>query len=284
MSRGLTYEKSIKVAANFGYTGAAPLDSRQTVATKNDLDTMPLTQIYESLMVWVNDEACFYIYINDAWEPFSIKSTAASPVQVSGKLHELLFSINAASFKMPVGVTDEAGNVIATQPWVNNKLVALDAMTYKGVITAGSNLPAANAGDTYKCSTAGQISGINVHVGDLLICKVDGTSANTAANWDIICVGDTTGVLVIDTISGTRNDGDIPVFTVTGTVVKNSGINVSNIGKVACADGETKAYLAEQVIPSTTLGTNDYAIKVTHANQKLELSVTIDTIDGGYYD
>lgn len=70
-----------------------------------------------------------------------------------------------------------------------------DAMTFKGVINCSTNpnYPAANAGHTYRVSVAGKIggaAGVNVELGDVLICMVDGSAAGTqaavGANWGII--------------------------------------------------------------------------------------------------
>lgn len=72
-----------------------------------------------------------------------------------------------------------------------------DAMIYKGPIDCSSNpnYPAGQAGDTYKVSVAGKIggaSGVNVEVGDMIICNVDetisGTHASVGSSWNIIQV------------------------------------------------------------------------------------------------
>lgn len=69
-----------------------------------------------------------------------------------------------------------------------------DPLVFKGVIdcSANPNYPAADAGDVYKVSVAGKIgggSGLNVEVGDTLLCTVDSSSsgnhATVGANWNI---------------------------------------------------------------------------------------------------
>lgn len=66
---------------------------------------------------------------------------------------------------------------------------------HKGAIdcSANPNYPAADAGYLYRVSVAGKIgggSGLNVEVGDLLLCNTDGTAAGTqagvGASWTII--------------------------------------------------------------------------------------------------
>lgn len=83
----------------------------------------------------------------------------------------------------------------AVKNLVDAVLGANDAMVYKGVIDASTNpnYPSADAGWTYKISVAGKIggaSGINVQVGDTIICSVDSTAsgnqATVGANWFIL--------------------------------------------------------------------------------------------------
>lgn len=77
-------------------------------------------------------------------------------------------------------------------------LASTDVLTYKGVIdcSANPNYPAADAGDTYLVSVAGKIGGASgpaVDVGDMLLCKTDGTSAGNhatvGAQWGIVEAG-----------------------------------------------------------------------------------------------
>lgn len=78
--------------------------------------------------------------------------------------------------------------------YVDNLIAAADAMVFKGVIDCSTNpnYPAAEAGWTYRVSVAGKIggaSGVNVEIGDLLVCLADstasGTQAAVGANWSI---------------------------------------------------------------------------------------------------
>lgn len=82
----------------------------------------------------------------------------------------------------------------AVKTYADQLIAANDAMVFKGVIDASSNpnYPAADRGHTYKISVAGKIggaSGVNVEVGDLIICITDGTAsgnqATVGANWVI---------------------------------------------------------------------------------------------------
>lgn len=73
-------------------------------------------------------------------------------------------------------------------------VAAADAMVFKGVTDASANpnYPAGDRGDTYRISVAGKIggaSGVNVEIGDLIICLTDGTAAGNqatvGASWTI---------------------------------------------------------------------------------------------------
>lgn len=83
----------------------------------------------------------------------------------------------------------------AVKTLVDAVLGANDAMVYKGVIDASGNpnYPAGDAGHTYKISVAGKIggaSGVNVQVGDTIVCSVDGSlagnQATVGANWFVL--------------------------------------------------------------------------------------------------
>lgn len=122
---------------------------------------------------------------------------------------------NGTNYAALQGPPTLAGNVTSTLPGVTGTLLSSvndlsdlndpvaakanlglgDAMIYKGVIDCSTNpdYPAADRGDTYKVSVAGKIggaSGINVEVGDTLICSTDatasGSQAGVGASWGII--------------------------------------------------------------------------------------------------
>jgi hypothetical protein len=83
----------------------------------------------------------------------------------------------------------------AVRTAIDAALGANDAMILKGGIdcSANPNYPAADAGHTYKVTVAGKIggaSGLNVEVGDTVVCTVDssasGNQATVGANWLIL--------------------------------------------------------------------------------------------------
>lgn len=147
----------------------------------------------------------------------------------------------------PTAATGTDTTQIATTAFVNAeialKMGESDAMIYKGPINGGSSgsygalTPAADKGWTYKVKTAGKLDGVEVRVGDLLVCGVDGTPAATATNyatvwdnWDYY-PGNTDGA-VIGPASAV--DEHVAVFDgATGKLIKDSG---KTIGKSVPSD------------------------------------------------
>lgn len=83
----------------------------------------------------------------------------------------------------------------AVRTYADGLIAGNDAMVLKGGIdcSANPNYPAADAGHTYKVTVAGKIggaSGVNVEVGDTVICTVDATAsgdqATVGANWIVL--------------------------------------------------------------------------------------------------
>ena len=121
----------------------------------------------------------------------------------------------------------------AVKTYTDNILGNANALVYKGVIdcSANPNYPAADAGWMYIVSVAGKIggaSGIDVEVGDMLICNTDGTvsgnQATVGSYWNAIqknIVGAVTGPA-----SSTNNN--VAFFDgTTGKKIKDSGITLS---------------------------------------------------------
>lgn len=149
----------------------------------------------------------------------------------------------------------------AVKAYVDGHLDANNAFQYKGVqdCSTNPNYPAASAGWAYKVSVAGKIggaSGINVEVGDTLICTVDGsasgTQATVGANW-IILQTNIDGAMVGPASS---TAGDLPTFSgTTGKVVQDSGVAISTDGTMA-SNADTKISTEKAV--RTYLGANFY--------------------------
>lgn len=289
-NQGTTFPASIKVSTNFGLAAAKPLDARFTVASLAILNTLDASICYEGMIVFIEDVKKLYIYKNGSFGPISVTSKSTSQVKITGPLDELEATLVGGSIPADASgvtqATSDESTKIATTEFVHNllreKLAAADAMTYKGIIAGGTNLPTGNAGDFYKVSTAGVISGYNVHVGDILICKTDNTAANTPANWDLICVtpdGTMYG-------PGTSVVDNIPTFSnINGTAIKDSGIPVANIGKVMVdASDAAPGYIDTKITSKSVLVANEYPVSVTKDAGTLKLSVVINEIDGGYYD
>lgn len=96
----------------------------------------------------------------------------------------------AANFvNIPTAPTPEATSndtSIATTAFVMNAFTVNDAMVFKGVINANSDLPADHEqGWTYRIGTAGTYANKVCEVGDIIICVTEGTSANND-HWAVI--------------------------------------------------------------------------------------------------
>lgn len=140
----------------------------------------------------------------------------------------------------PTAASGTNSTQVATTAFVNtaisDKMAEADAMVYKGALAGGSTegygalTPAANKGWTYKITTAGKIDGVQVEIGDMLICNTDNTAAGTASNyatiadnWDFI-QGNLDGVVVGPASS---TDGRVAVFDgTTGKKIKDSGFTI----------------------------------------------------------
>jgi hypothetical protein len=153
---------------------------------------------------------------------------------------EIGFSIYAWAGKCvaPIGeslATAISAHIAATDPhgdrsYADSLFAANDAMLFKGGVdcSANPNYPAASAGHTYIVTVAGKIggaSGIDVVATDLLICRVDGTSAGNQAtvgsSWTVVQTNATGSVVSIST---SVVDGHGVVFNgTTGAIVRTLG-------------------------------------------------------------
>lgn len=157
--------------------------------------------------------------------------------------------------------------VIATQKaiksYVDARIVSNDAMVFKGVIDCNNqpDYPAANNGWTYRVSAVGRIGGaggVNVDVGDMLICLVDGSPAgihtSVGANWAILQA---------------NIDGALTTWHL-GAVVQEYSVGLTSLGELATAANKG-LYLT---------GVNEYAtFDLTAAGRSLGgLAGTINSI------
>lgn len=148
---------------------------------------------------------------------------------------------NLDATSLPITSVQDPTNAqdAATKNYVDGKFGVVDAILFKGVIDASTNpnYPAADAGHLYRISVAGKIggaSGVNVEVGDTILCLVDGSAAGTqaavGANWNIsqanidgAVVGPSSAV-----------SGNLPSFSGTsGKLIADSGVAPSTDGTLA---------------------------------------------------
>lgn len=186
-----------------------------------------------------------------------------------------------------------------------------DPMVYMGVIAcaANPNYPAADGGYVYVVSTAGKIggaSGPNVEVGDMLICKTDGTAAGdhatVGAQWDIIQVNidgavtgpasatdnaiaqfnGTTGKIIEDStivVGGGANTFTFTKGTAVLDIAASSNVNIDGNLAVEAAsainqDVTSDASPTFTAVNATTFDTNIVAAGVTLAGTTLSADGT----------
>lgn len=131
---------------------------------------------------------------------YDIELTAESAskfgVKVSGGATYADIEAKDATFnKVTVVTAPSAGSDLTNKTYVDGILGDNNALVYKGVIDCSTNpnYPAADAGDVYFVSVAGKIggaSGVDVEVGDMLICNTDSTASGDHATvgiyWNIV--------------------------------------------------------------------------------------------------
>lgn len=133
-----------------------------------------------------------WVYLGSAGAVSSVFGRIGAVVAVAGDYIASQITFTPAS---GISATNVQSAIEEVKTYASNLLLANDAMVFKGSIDASGNpnYPAGNAGDTYKISVAGKIgggSGINVQVGDTIICNVDSSStgnhATVGANWTVL--------------------------------------------------------------------------------------------------
>lgn len=132
-----------------------------------------------------------------------------------------------------------------TKAYADALIGANDALVYKGVIDCSTNpnYPAADAGHLYKVSAAGKIggvAGIDVQVGDDLLCTVDssasGDQATVGANWNIIHASNSGNVVG----PGSSTDNAIARYdSTTGKVLQNSSVTIDDNGSINIPSGQS---------------------------------------------
>ena len=199
-------------------------DGHILLHVQNGYELDELHNVYINTATLVNNQVLTYESSTQLWKNKTIATALGyTPENVSNK-----------STNTSLGTSDTlypTQNAVKT--YADNILGNANALVYKGVIdcSANPNYPAADAGWMYIVSVAGKIggaSGIDVEVGDMLICNTDGTvsgnQATVGSYWNAIqknIVGAVTGPA-----SSTNNN--VAFFDgTTGKIIKDSGITLS---------------------------------------------------------
>lgn len=130
----------------------------------------------------------------------------------------------------PTAAVNTSTTQIATTAFVtaeiDDKIVAIQAMQFKGVADSASDLDAdAKPGWTYRAGTAFTLGGEEVEVGDMIICTAEATTDPVApAQWAVV-QNNVDGAVVGPSSSV---DGQIAIFDgATGKVLKDSGFTIA---------------------------------------------------------
>ena len=184
----------------------------------------------------------YYLTQDPTTGALSWSKTLSSPVidgTISGTAFISDFSSAPASGKIPDALT------------VYNKIIgivsAADAMVYKGALpcAADPNYPAASKGWTYKVTSAGHIggaSGIDVEIGDTIICETTnagGTHAAVGANFNII-QSNIDGAVFDGRITGTtgvmRRAGSAGAWTYSAGTLSSVDVGLPNVDNTSDAN------------------------------------------------
>lgn len=167
----------------------------------------------------------------------------------------------------------------AVKTYADQLIASADAMVFKGVVdcSANPNYPAADRGHTYRVSVAGKIgggSGVNVEVGDLLLCLTDSTASGNQATvgtaWSIAQTN--LDGAVIGPTSAVNNR--VAFFDgVSGRLIKDSGLTLSgtNTGDQTSVSGNAGTATALQ----TARNINGVAF-----NGTADITIPVGTLSG----
>lgn len=162
----------------------------------------------------------------------------------------------------------------AVKTYADALIAANDAMVFKGVIDCSSNpnYPAADRGHQYRASVAGKIggaSGINVEVGDMILCLTDGTisgnQATVGTNWAIIQTNLDGALLITDigvTVQG--YDADLQSYGAAADAAARRDLIGATSGVwQASAGGTGNAFFA---VTGPTTSTKTYTLRNASTN------------------
>lgn len=130
-----------------------------------------------------------------------------------------------------VSAQDAQAELEAIHSQIDGLLLSADAMQFKGVLNAESDLPTAyEPGWTWKVGAAGTYKGAVCEVGDMLIAIVS-RAGSGHENGDFAVVQSNIDGAVTGPASAA--DGNLAAFDQnTGKVVRDSGLSAAEMGKV----------------------------------------------------
>lgn len=210
-------------------------DSLSKVATSgsySDLSDVPETMKNPAALTLIAGSTTV-IYDGDSAETFEVTRTSLELENVTNESKAFMFT--SPNFTgVPTAPTADPGTAnaqIATTAFVgaavDNKFASVaGALVHKGTITSNSQLPANHkAGEVYIVATAGTYAGKVCEVGDMIICRTTGTSANNA-HWDVVQTN------INGAVTGPSSSMDDTVVLFNGTsgkIIKDSKVTIPEL-------------------------------------------------------
>lgn len=227
------YHSYILQPSEAGYTleeiGAVnQSDQKQYVQV---VEALPESGQVEGILYIKNTEG--YVWTGSAWRKV-FWDVSADVTAVSNRVADLETAIDTkAPLENPVfsGVVKVGEDEVALKSYVEGLFANL-VSAEPGIVSSASPLPENyKAGQHFRVAEAGTYAGVKCEVGDLILV-VKSHTADTASNDDFMVLqanidGAVTSASEVSTI------GEIVVFdSVTGKVIKSSGVNISSLNDV----------------------------------------------------
>lgn len=195
------------------------------------VEALPESGQVEGILYIKNTEG--YVWTGSEWRKV-FWDVSADVTAVSDRVTTLETSIDAkAPIENPVfsGVVKVGEDEVALKSYVEGLFANL-VSAEPGIVSSTSPLPENyKAGQHFRVAEAGTYAGVKCEVGDLILV-VKSYSAETASNDDFMVLqANIDGA--VTSAAETSTIGEIVVFdSVTGKVIKSSGVNISSLNDV----------------------------------------------------
>lgn len=227
------YHQYILQPSESGYT----LEEVGSASTSNlkqyvmAVETLPTSGQEEGILYINTTDSTGSIWTGSAWkEVFRDVQSVITEMQtdISNLQTEMEAKAPLASPNFTGTVTVE-GNEVALKNYVDTLFAQLEETTVPEIVDSSNPIPTEyKAGKSYRVAEAGTYAGVECEVGDLILVIKDYV-AETASNDDFMVLQSNIDGAVTST-SDVTTVGEIVVFdSVTGKVIKGSGIQIASL-------------------------------------------------------